>query len=371
MISGTIGSEIIPDGIGYNTTYMSKFLEWRKSGSCLTDKLKDTIKINIHNHVPWMSHNIMGEKLSEEEKTKHYRDHNVSDDDITKLDYAVMKTSGNIIYSSTHPDLTLNTFTEWNKPQRKQQFYENERLYIKHIQADPTPMLFWNDLCHWHEAVYYPRGHDNDPLLLTSKDDALNDSVLWLKNWDFNEPNSIFFIYADHSHRVASHLDPAAYWTWVYFKDTREILTLDKMIQSSDFYHLAHKVFDLDLVDRSKWSKDPTVCEEKRIFACEDARASEPNKTIATTFLRAVAFNSYWISVVKKIPNDLYLIITTFVNKYTYTLYQFTDENFDTVIDSYSIKCDGPLDSQLKVKPIVDLTTEILNEAKCLYNNFI
>lgn len=369
MISGTLGSEIIPEGIGYHTNYLPQFFTWRQKGDCLMDKLNSKISINIHNHIPWMSHNIVGVKLSESDTKKHYRNHNISDDGVEILEsYAVIKKNNNMIYSSTHPDLTLNTFVEWNNADMKEKFYANEKKYIKKIQSGKNSLLFWNDLCQWHEAVYYSK--DDPGTIEKIRSEALVDMVNWLKNWDFSEPDSIFFIYADHSHRVKQYLDPAAYYTWVYFKDNRKILKLDKMIASCDFYHLALKVFGLESVTRSKWSCDPTNTNMvNRIFACEDGRANAVVKTKANTFLRGCLFKNYWISVAKHF-DFIYLIIAKKQNIHSYTTYKFNNDEFRDPIKKFSIKCSGPLDERKKVSVTIPLTDEIIQQAKMLYKNF-
>lgn len=226
MISGTVGSYIIPGGIGYNTTYLPEFLHWRKEGTCLTDLIiKSGFDMIIHNHVPWMSHNIIGTDLTQEEKTQHYRDYvadNTNTNNVEVFDFGVLKRikceGANLIYSSTHPDLTLNTFVEWGSFEQKQKFYNNEIKYFSHIKAQFNGLL-WTDLCHWHKAIYYP--YHKNPLPI-NRDDALRDSIKWLQSFDFNEPDTIFFIYADHSHRVESYLDPPGYITWAYWKDNRD-----------------------------------------------------------------------------------------------------------------------------------------------------
>ena len=66
-------------------------------------------------------------------------------------------------------------------------FYKNESEYIKYIQKSTFNGLFFTDLCHWHEYCYYP----NSPILSSStinKSDALNNSIKWLKMWDFTAP---------------------------------------------------------------------------------------------------------------------------------------------------------------------------------------
>lgn len=107
MISGTVGSAIIPGGIGYS----ARFLEWRKGDKCLIDLLLTSNKdVIVHNHIQWMYHDIVGTSFSEKDKLKNYRDHQVENSDIQIYDFGVRKiVKSGLVYSSTNPNLTLNT----------------------------------------------------------------------------------------------------------------------------------------------------------------------------------------------------------------------------------------------------------------------
>jgi len=157
----------------------------------------------------------------------------------------------------------------------------------------------WTDQCHWHEYVYYPKCAKpflvDGVLQKIKKDEALNEPVNWLSFWDFNEEDSVFFIYADHSHRVKSYLDPPAYLTWAYFKDNRtQKQTINPMISSCDFYHLAAHILNLSDIPYNMYStyaKNPfTPYDLQRIYGCEDGRAQAGIKISALSFLRGTLF---------------------------------------------------------------------------------
>lgn len=365
MISGTLSSEIMKHGMGPSTQYHPRFHEWRKKGKCIVDLIKQNHIFHIHNHIPWMENIILGNRLNDEQKKKHYRDRIIDNDDITSYSFGVIQKKDNIYLSSSHPDKTLNTFLEWNFDKKREEFYSNEKMMIQSFQNNNWSGIFWNDLCHWHEAVYYPNGQiNNDQKVL--KDNALSDSIEWLKNWDFDEPDSVFFVYADHSHRVNSILDPESYVTWVYFKDnTNHNRKLAPIIASTDFYDLAKHVFDLETEDHKKniWLNDDFKC--NRIYGCEDARNQEENKDIAITCLRAQSFDNLWISVSKSQnstihANGIYIIVTNLSNKYTYTVYYYENESQYKLnnFTSWTIICDGPLSDKNKI----DSCTFILND---------
>jgi hypothetical protein len=374
MLSGCLGTEIIPGGIGYHTLYEQKFFDWRKD-RCLVDRLRNK-KLNmiVHNNVPWFSNVIGGKKLSDEEKNQHYRNHKSEDFDIEILPFGVIKLDSTVgvAYSSANPDLTLNTFLKWNFPDQKDKFYANEKSYIKYIQSKKFNGLFVTDLCHWHEYTYYPDGQIKSGTPIT-EESALKDSLKWLDNWDFNEPNSIFFVFADHSHRVNSYLDPPSYMTWVYFKDNKSGLKLNPIIGSNDFYLIAEKYFELKPLPLSKWSADPFQSfNESRIYGVEDGRANSEKKDVANAFGRCCSFKKLFMSVVKlndstTFAKGIYLMITTLANKNTYTVYRY-DTLDKPYLETFSIQCDGPMNKRKTItKPIYELNADIIKRAKELY----
>jgi hypothetical protein len=375
MISGCIGTEIVDGGIGYETLYKPSFYKWRE-GNCIIERLTEIgYDVVIHNHVPWFSKVIGGRQLTAEEQTKHYREHTVDHDDVTVLPFSVIKTdtATKITYSCTNPELTLNTFLKWNFPDEKKQFYENEREYINYIQKKEFNGLFLTDLCHWHEYVYYRQGQIKSDQEIT-KEDAISDTLNWLSSWDFNEPNSIFFIFADHSHRVNSYLDPQSHVTWVYHKDNMSGEELNPIISSNDFYRLVEGVFGLKRLERSKWLNNPLgAYDPLRVYAVEDSRSDSAKKDSANAFGRCCILKDMFISVVKltdstKNPSGLYLMISELRNKYTFTAYIFDDLN-DDYRDSFSVICDGPLSERRinKNKHIYELNDEMILKARELY----
>lgn len=377
MISGSLGTEVINGGIGYETLYKPSFYTWRKQ-NCIIERLVDNnYDVFIHNHVPWFSKVVGGKQLTDDEQKKHYREHTMDklNDDIKILPFGVIKKdkSTNVTYSSTNPELTLNTFLKWNFPNDKNKFYENESNFIKYIQNIPFDGLFISDLCHWHEYVYYRSGQIKSDQEIR-KEDALNDTINWLKNWDFNEPNSIFFIFADHSHRVNPYLDPQSHITWVYFKDNMQNKELNPLVSSTDFYKIVEQKFGLLSLNRSIWSKDPfSTYDPSRIYAIEDSRSNSQKKDCANAFGRCCLFNDVFISLIKltdatRYPAGIYLIICNLYNKYTFTAYVF--DNLDNnYVDSFSVICNGPLDeyASLKNNHIFKLNDDIISKAKELY----
>src|SRR5437868_6915564 len=82
MISGKLGTEMVPGGIGYSSMYENKFYDWRKNNDCnkcIMDRILDYTQddsnpysVHINNNVPWMNAIIMGKPISENDVHKHY-----------------------------------------------------------------------------------------------------------------------------------------------------------------------------------------------------------------------------------------------------------------------------------------------------------
>lgn len=372
IISGTVGSEIIPGGIGADTSYQPRFLSWRKAnrGHSLVDLVRKSGKdLIVHNHIPWMAQTIVGHPLSKDQLNQHYRDHRVESTDVERYRFGLKTSKDRITYYSTHPDMTLNTFVEWGNPEKKAQFYRNEALFFEHIGGLTEDALIWSDLCHWHEAVYYPKGnpyHDSSKNLPVNHDEALKDPLAWLRGINFNQPDSFFFIYADHSHRVQDHLDPPGFITWAYTKDTRTtpervwpILSsydvyplICHVLNLEPLYHLDHARLPLFSIEDSLELSTKEVLSGKRIYLTEDGRKVAKDNLAATAFAKTRRVEDHYISVVKIIPQGppnyppgYYVKITQPGSIHNYDIYAFTKPEITLPVEGEltQVRCEGPL----------------------------
>ena len=378
IISGKLGTEVLPGGIGYNTLYNPEFFSWRKDQS-IVDRLVDMgQEVRVHNHVPWFSGVIGGKSLSKEDQNKHYRDHSASDEEknllVSKskqIPFGVLKKE-RLIYSSTNPDLTLNTFLKWNFPDEKQKFYSNEKEYLHWLQQENFNGLFLTDLCHWHEAIYYSQGQIKNENKIT-REDALKDTLSWLSNWNFEEENSLFLIFADHSHQVKAHLDPQSYLTWMYYRDNVDPQqTLHPILSSNDLYPLIEQKLGLPSLSTSSWTRLPIGnYNPNRIYAIEDGRSNSVVKTEANAFARTIFQDTKIISMVElqdsvNYPAGIYLFLSSLENKYTYTVYT----SFADVQEGYTITSKGPLSEVKKSSDLIYiLSPQILKQAQVLLDS--
>ena len=403
MISGQLGSEMVhPNGIGYNTLYdTKKFHHWRTQTEqkCILDRIltkkndEDSTFVYIHNNTAWMNSVLMGSPISENDMNKHYREHAFENKEVKDHEFFISTKlkDKNVIYTSTNPSKNFNNFVNFNHPQLKKEFYENETKYINWLQEQRFEGVVWMDHCHWHEHVYYQTGQtkytdENGKALFTTRDDALQDTLNWLLNFNFNEPDSFFYIYADHSHRVQDFLDPPGYLTWCYTKNncnSSKKISLAPVIASTDFYYLLEELFDLAKLTsrKSQFAVYPTeIFDAKRIYGCEDARFNANVQSKALCFLRGCVDrqdtndeNCLWISVSKLMENGLcqegiYVTVTKLHFKHTFTcfIFNFQENNLPTNIenftynDHFSVVCSGPLANRKKTKEILfDPTTNL------------
>jgi hypothetical protein len=358
MISGRLGSEMVEEGIGYNSMYLKKFHHWRtkKPGSILDRVMKQGNTVYIHNNTKWMASVIIGAPMKDEELTQHYREHQFETENATETDHWIQTTTNpNLIYTSTNPDRTFSNFVEWNNPTKKAAFYNNEAKFIKWIQEQPFEGIVWVDLTHWHEHIFYNGGQvkhmdaNGKPVPIAYKD-AIEDSISWLKNLDFNEPDSFFYIYADHSHRVQDFLDPPAYLTWCY---TSSWFALPFAISSMDFYPITEQLFGITSQTADK--------QDDRVFACEDGRFNATPNTKALCFLRGAVAGDLWVSVSKLLENGLcdagfYVMICKLDMPHTFTCFYFTTAAcVQTLcyVSVFSILCDSPVAKRTKTTDVL------------------
>ena len=74
----------------------------------------------------------------------------------------------------------------------------------------------------------------------SGKQVAANRLVELMEQWDFNEPNTMFWFFSDHGdwHTMTEHPEPDHYLSWVMFRDNTEnaIKPRSKFISATDFF---------------------------------------------------------------------------------------------------------------------------------------
>ena len=280
IFSGCIGSDVIPNGIAYHSWKKKSFYEWRDKypDLPLANKINELgYKIIIHNNTSWMARHLVG--INWDADTSNYRH------DINKTEQSIKNSKYNYVeFTNSNPEDKYAAFLKYNKTTLCNKFYQNEEQNIKKVQSSSDNLFFFTDLCHWHEAVY----HSN-----YSRSDANKKSIEWLKMWDFNEPDAMFIIFADHGYQVETTTPPKDYLTWCFIKDNTEnpIKINRNILSSCDLYKtmlekLGCNEFNDIIMSQSVTEPDNNEY-RNRVYYLEDARGNEsPTKCVNATAIK-------------------------------------------------------------------------------------
>ena len=98
----------------------------------------------------------------------------------------------------------------------------------------------------------------------------------WLSNWDFNEPDSLFWIFCDHGlPNESNHLIyPNSYLSWALVKDntSNPIVPGRKVIHPTDFYATVMNKLGLTIDNEISGVCITEKLDEDRLYISEDAR---------------------------------------------------------------------------------------------------
>jgi hypothetical protein len=126
-----------------------------------------------------------------------------------------------------------DSFSGFGNPELCKQWYDNEVVKIKDIRKSSDNILYVHQSHHWgatHEVGW------TQPTV--SREHAIKHTLSWLENWDFNEPDTIFWIFSDHGITSSPDINPNSYLSWVLVKDnTADPMNINRsIIHPTDFY---------------------------------------------------------------------------------------------------------------------------------------
>jgi hypothetical protein len=266
LFNGSVPSNIINDGIGYlsfgdgdaltkhaHRTSLDLYLkknkynkDWKfleKNDSSLFHILNNNkIKSIVHNN-GWV-----GKYIKSKQVNLYYSEEDLKEYEYINFDYP--------------PFLDSEYLNQWGGYRegraRANEFYDYERKYIKQLQERKDDFFYYVD-----ENIY----HD-----INSSEYLSN----FLDMWDFNEPDSVFFIFTDHYNTI-SRLFPSELWSvWGMIKDNRiNKPKIDTKIFSScdlyktvlDFFNINYKT-NYPIISKSIF----TPFDKERIYYKEDSR---------------------------------------------------------------------------------------------------
>ncbi len=272
---GGLPSDIVKGGMTWFSNRFPDIYEWRKQSNRPLDSQLQAQKVPmiIHNHVPWFIRNLLWYNFFPISSVDHYRKVVITNEDLEKM--SKHPKYNHIKFTSTNPDGTHNVFREWADHDLCKKYYKSEKEYIKDIQSVKGHFFFMTDLCHWHESCYYEN---------IDKITAIKRSEEWLSWWDFDEPDSIFMVFADHGYMVQKSCPPKDYLTWLFFKDNTSDKTIPRALSSSgDLYYYILKRFGISDVPRVEgFSSIDEPLNKNRIYLVEDARCSTGTNNLDT-----------------------------------------------------------------------------------------
>ena len=116
------------------------------------------------------------------------------------------------------PSVTARRFRAWSDPVAYDAFMTNEAVCLEEIQSRAGDSLTHMTWSHYHDFVYGGHfDHEGDPLeYLEFLERTL---VEWISLFDFDEEDSVFFIFSDHGDHVHRLTPPKDYLRWCFVKD--------------------------------------------------------------------------------------------------------------------------------------------------------
>jgi hypothetical protein len=242
LLTGKLPSDLEEGGIGYETHYKNKTnskIDYKWKDQLLIKKLYDKgYYIDLVN-CEWFYPTICDE------------------DYIYKLSACPVSIEKAHDFRGTEKYKQLSLIT----PLPGNIFYENYKQYIFDIQQDNVNSFHLIKHNQYHDAIIFK----------LNKEEAVNRIIWQLDQWDFNEPDSFFYIFSDHHDftKIDKLCQPPSCITWAAIKDNRRVaIEIPDCIHISDFRHLLRNIQTYD---------------KNKVFFSEDARlAVDPqNSTTA------------------------------------------------------------------------------------------
>jgi len=273
MFSGRLPSDLVTGGVGYLSHEEDRYYEWMKDEKInLIDLLKLAgFEVRLHHHLDFLLRMLLGfrgkDAVAEFEERQAEGDVRYSHVTLSGWDPAGQK---------------LDVFSEYGDKEKCADFYKKETAYIKALQADKSPQntFFLTQQQDWHDAWY-----TRDKRALGA---ARSRTEQWLDQWDFTEPDSVFWIFSDHGYQVGNDVTPKDALAWVLFRDNTcsPLRASRSIISSLDFYAtMLHKA---GLAEYCKEARDSIAmhmpASPSRVYLGEDSRVKVNSIFFVTCF---------------------------------------------------------------------------------------
>ncbi|EKX41508.1 hypothetical protein GUITHDRAFT_112481 [Guillardia theta CCMP2712] len=267
MLTGTLPSDVVPGGVGYLAHHEDRYYEWMKDRKIhlFQHLMAAGFKIKLHNHLDFILRMLLG-----------YR----SDDPLTEFRTDSSGEWWNIELSSTNVregsfDASMQTFEEFDDEELCGRYYELEEAYIRQLQSksSETNTFFFTQQQDWHDSWYTKR--------LSAMRRSRRRTLEWLKLWNFDEPDAVFWIFSDHGYQVETVISPKDTLTWMLFRDNRPqpMHPMRSVISSVDFYSTIMCLLGkTDHQDTEALVPINKAASLERVFLGEDSRVKDNEK---------------------------------------------------------------------------------------------
>jgi hypothetical protein len=201
--------------------------------------------------------------------------------------------------------------------------YEANCDYVNRIQSNQEDMLYFINYGSAHEAVDISSSLED----MNEKIDRGLEMILKiLRNWDFSEPDTLFWIYSDHGPWRWPYLgiypEPRNFITWIVLKDNiyPSIRLKLKLVSATDFYSTV----------LSKFGMIEKTINENRIYFTEDGRDYVSCKENSTAIACELKNNNLNYLMYNEARNEFFQRSCSFFEKgYKLSSYVEIKENFD------------------------------------------
>jgi len=160
--------------------------------------------------------------------------------------------------------------------------FKKEKKHIERMQLEP------NDKNKFYFVHYYY--YHTALIKKQNAAAAVQKQIKILDCWNFNESNSLFWIFQDHGNfrKFNKYCAPNAFFTWVQFKDNsiNSLQTETNFISIRDFYPTILKKLKINYKGNNVESKSIDEKQSnERVYFSEDNRSEEKINTRIMTFM--------------------------------------------------------------------------------------
>lgn len=182
-----------------------------------------------------------------------------------------------IFWNPLMGDLLLGNST------KSYQWYNREYEFIKSIsnKISDKNIFYFIEYEHYHSLTEYIN-KKNKNKMTEIKNETNKRVINLMSQWNFDEPNSIFWFFSDHGwpHECKKIPNANSYLSWVLFKDNinSSINPKSKIISIRDFSPTIFKKFNYDYESTSESMSIDEINDKNRVYFVEDGRSRVDRK---------------------------------------------------------------------------------------------